>query len=59
MIRKFSEVLNEEVKKKYPDVKKVLESQEKFREDFAQWRMLRGRLAPWPYEMYVKGKHMQ
>jgi len=49
----------EELKQKYPDVKKVMESQEKFRKDFAQWRDLRGRLAPWPYEEYVKGRHLQ
>jgi len=49
----------EELKKKYPDVKKVLDSQEKFKADFAQWRSLRGGVTPWPYEMYVKGKHLQ
>ena len=49
----------EELKKKYPDVKKVLNSQEKFKTDFAQWRSLRSGVTPWPYEMYVKGKHNQ
>jgi len=48
-----------ELKKKYPDVKKVFDSQEKFRKDFAQWRDLRGKVAPWPYDEYVKGKHLQ
>jgi TRAP-type mannitol/chloroaromatic compound transport system substrate-binding protein len=49
----------EELKKKYPDVKKVMDSQEKFRKDFAQWRDLRGGLAPWPYKEYVNGRHSQ
>jgi hypothetical protein len=40
-------------------VKKVLESQEKFKQDFAQWRDLRGRLAPWPKADVMKGKLTQ
>jgi len=47
------------VKAKYPDVKKVLGSQEQFKKDFAQWRDLRGRVAPWPYKIYVGGRHTQ
>jgi len=49
----------EEVKNKYPDVKKVLGSQEQFKRDFAQWRNLRGGVAPWPYKDYINGKHLQ
>ena len=49
----------EGLKAKYPDVKKVMDSQEKFRADFADWRQERSGLAPWPYEDYVKGKHLQ
>jgi TRAP-type mannitol/chloroaromatic compound transport system substrate-binding protein len=49
----------EDVKAKYPDVKKVLGSQEQFKKDFAQWRDLRGRVAPWPYKIYVGGRHTQ
>ncbi len=49
----------EQLKKKYPDVKKVLDSQEKFERDFAQWRELRGGVTPWPYKMYISGKHYQ
>ena len=45
----------EALKAKDPDVKKVLDSQDKFKEDFAPWRELRGRLAPWPYKKYVNG----
>ncbi len=47
------------LKEKYPDVKKVLDSQELFKKDFAQWRKLRGRVTPWPYEDFVKGQLMQ
>lgn len=47
------------LKQKYPDVKTVLDSQDLFKKDFAQWRNLRGRVTPWPYEMFIKGKLMQ
>ncbi len=47
------------LKAKYPDVKKVLDSQEKFKKEFAKWRELRGGVAPWPYEMFVEGKLYQ
>ena len=49
----------EELKSKNPDVKKVMESQEKFREDFAEWREERSGLAPWPIDDFIKGKHLQ
>ena len=45
----------EDLKSKNPDVKKSLESQEILRRDFAKWREIRARVAPWPYEMYIKG----
>ena len=44
---------------KNPDVKKVLDSQEKFKEEYAQWRDLRGRLAPWPKADVLKGRLTQ
>ena len=47
------------LKAKYPDVKKVMDSQDQFKADFADWRQERGGIAPWPYEMFVKGQHMQ
>jgi TRAP-type mannitol/chloroaromatic compound transport system substrate-binding protein len=47
------------LKEKYPDVKKIRNSQEKFLEDFAFWRELRGGVSPWPYEDYVEGKHYE
>ena len=49
----------EEVKAKYPDVKTVLDSQELFKKDYATWRDMRGRLTPWPYETYIKGRLTQ
>lgn len=49
----------EGLKAKYPDVKKVLESQELFRREFADWREIRGGVAPWPMEMYIEGRHVQ
>ena len=49
----------ESLKVKYPDVKKVMDSQDQFKADFADWREERGGIAPWPYEQFVKGKHKQ
>lgn len=49
----------EELKAQYPDVKKTLDSQEKFKEDFAQWREIRGGLTPWPIDDFINGKRMQ
>jgi ribosomal protein L22 len=40
-------------------VKKVLDSQENFKEEFAFWREMRGGVAPWPKEMVLKGKLYQ
>jgi len=47
------------LKAKYPDVKKTLDSQEQFKEDFAAWRDIRSGLAPWPIDDYIAGKRMQ
>jgi hypothetical protein len=49
----------EGLKEKFPDVKKVMDSQDLFKADFADWRKERGGVAPWPYEMYISGQHMQ
>ncbi|MDH3359995.1 MAG: TRAP transporter substrate-binding protein DctP, partial [Desulfobulbaceae bacterium] len=49
----------EGLKAKYPDVKKVMDSQEQFKSDFADWREERGGITPWPYDQFVKGKHLQ
>ena len=44
------------LKAKYPDVKKVLDSQEQLIDDFADWRDIRSGIAPWPYETFISGK---
>jgi len=49
----------EGLKAKFPDVKKVMDSQDQFKADFADWRLERSGIAPWPYDQYVKGKHLQ
>jgi len=48
-----------ELMAKDPDVNKVMTSQRAFKKAFAPWREMRGRLAPWPYETYIKGTHKQ
>jgi TRAP-type mannitol/chloroaromatic compound transport system substrate-binding protein len=54
--RKTTKKYLDEVKAKYPDVKKVLDSQEAFTQDYADWRKVRGGVTPWPYETYINGK---
>jgi TRAP-type mannitol/chloroaromatic compound transport system substrate-binding protein len=49
----------DELSAKNADVKKVLDSQELFKQEYAQWRDLRGRLAPWPKADVLKGKLSQ
>jgi len=54
--RKVAKKYIDSVKAKYPDVKKVMDSQEAFISDYADWREARGGVAPWPYETYIGGK---
>ncbi len=49
----------DELAAKNPDVKKVLDSQEEFKREYAKWRDLRGRVAPWPKEEVLKGRLLQ
>jgi TRAP-type mannitol/chloroaromatic compound transport system substrate-binding protein len=49
----------EEVKAKFPDVKKTLDSQEQFKQDFAAWREIRSGLTPWPIDDFIAGKRVQ
>jgi len=49
----------EELKQKFPDVKKTVDSQENFIKSHAEWKELRGGVSIWPYEDYIKGKHFQ
>ena len=46
----------EKVKKRCPDCKRLLESQEALKKDFADWRAARSGVTPWPLEDVVKGK---
>jgi TRAP-type mannitol/chloroaromatic compound transport system substrate-binding protein len=57
--RKTTHDYVEKLKKKYPDVKKIVDSQDQFEEEFATWREARGRVVPWPYKMYEAGRLTQ
>lgn len=54
--RKVSKTYLDSVKAKYPDVKKALDSQEAFIEEYSVWREARSGATPWPYETYISGK---
>ncbi len=54
--RKTTKLYLDSLKEKYPDVKRVLDSQEAFIADYADWRKARGGVAPWPYETYIDGQ---
>lgn len=51
---KVSQTYMEELKAKYPSVKKIRESQEKFIKDHAEWKALRSGVSTWPLETYMK-----
>jgi len=54
--RKTAKAYLDGLKEKYPDVKKVLDSQEAFIAEFVDWRDARSGVTPWPYEMYIQGR---
>ncbi len=54
--RKTTKKYIDGLKEKYPDVKKVVDSQEAFLESYADWRAARSGVTPWPYETYISGK---
>jgi TRAP-type mannitol/chloroaromatic compound transport system substrate-binding protein len=54
--RKITKTYIDSVKAKYPDVKKVMDSQEAFLKDYADWRDARSGVTPWPYETYISGR---
>jgi len=56
---KASNAYLEGLKAKYPDVKRIMDSQDQFKADFADWREERGGITPWPHEQFIGGKHMQ
>ena len=57
--RKITHDYVESLKQKYPDVKKIVDSQQAFLKSFADWRSARSGVAPWPYETYISGKITQ
>ena len=54
--RKITKTYLDKVKQKYPDVKKILDSQEEFKKDYAVWRKAKSGVTPWPYETYINGQ---
>jgi TRAP-type mannitol/chloroaromatic compound transport system substrate-binding protein len=54
--RKTTKVYLDGLKEKFPDVKKVLDSQEEFLDSFADWRDVRSGVTPWPYETFISGR---
>ena len=57
--RKVTKEYLDGLKAKYPEVKKILESQEKFLVDIAPWREMKSGVSPWPYEDFMKGKRFE
>ena len=56
---KVTKAYLDELAAKQPELKKVLDSQEQFKKDFATWRKMRGGAAPWPIESVIKGELYQ
>ncbi len=53
---KTTQAYLEIVKQRCPDCKRLLESQEDLKKDFADWRSARAGVTPWPIEDVVQGK---
>lgn len=53
---KTTQAYLEKVKERCPDCKRLLESQEALKRDFADWRSARAGVTPWPLDEVVKGK---
>lgn len=54
--RKTTKEYMDTIKAKFPDAKKILDSQDQLIEDYASWRKARGGATPWPYETYISGQ---
>lgn len=52
--RRMSETYIEELKAKYPNVKKIRESQERFIKNHGAWKELRGGVSVWSSEKYLQ-----
>ncbi len=53
---KTTQAYLEKVKARCPDCKRLLESQETLKKDFADWRTARAGVTAWPLDEVVKGK---
>ncbi len=53
---KTTQAYLEKVKERCPDCKRLLESQEALKKDFADWRSARAGVTPWPLDEVVQGK---
>lgn len=53
---KTTQAYLEKVKARCPDCKRLLESQEALKKDFADWRSARSGVTPWPLDEVVQGK---
>lgn len=54
--RKTTKTYIDSLKEKYPDVRKVMDSQDAFTAKYAEWRSARIGAASWPYETYIGGQ---
>lgn len=54
--RKTTKTYLDGLKAQYPDVKKILDSQEEFLAEYEDWRSARSGVAPWPYDTYISGQ---
>ena len=54
--RKTTKEYMDSVKAKFPDAKKILDSQDQLIKDYEGWRKARGGATPWPYETYISGQ---
>ncbi len=54
--RKTTKEYMDSVKARFPDAKKILDSQDQLIEDYAAWRKARGGATPWPYDTYISGQ---
>ncbi len=53
---KTTQAYMEKVKERCPDCKRLIESQEALKKDFADWRSARAGVTPWPLDEVVQGK---
>jgi TRAP-type mannitol/chloroaromatic compound transport system substrate-binding protein len=58
-LRKVTKTHVDALKAKNPDLKKVLDSQDAYIKDMADWKQIRSGVSAYPYEMYIKGTHTE